>query len=202
MSIRAKEAKTRSAVDKHHPMVRAAIAVLREYGGGPLASRAIFRRAVELRLVDPHQYNSLRSRLSQHCDLPDATVVRMQGSKIGVHGSRTTGWVLRETGAGVQVMRGPNGSLHAGTPHARNLILDDTFLKRTKAPDSLRVVAGRTARQALLTPLPKRAVQALLRRLPLTDTLRARLLVHADDHEQRAIVIEAAERVEEHRLGA
>lgn len=207
---RHKETKSRNPVGSWHNMVRGAFRVLAEQGGGPLPSVAIFRRGVELRLFEPHQYNSLRARLSQHCDLDDAVVVRAFGSKVGVRGSRTTAWVLADSGLGVQKVE-MNGGLNVGrvrisdakrrilqreraaraAGHARNVVVDDAVL--TGAPESTKLIAGRTAREALTTPLDGEAVNWLLTHLPLEESFRARL-VAASGAEERSVIIEAEER--------
>jgi len=89
---RIKETKSRSPIYHDHPMVRAARAVLATHGGR-MSSRDIFLAARRLGLVGANQYNSLRARLSQHCDLPGAVVVRSFGSS-RQHGSPKTWWVL------------------------------------------------------------------------------------------------------------
>jgi len=208
---RHKESKPRLPIDSDHPMVRGAITVLEEQGGGPLPSVAIFRRGVELGVFAPYQYNSLRARLSQHCDLDDATVVRALGSKVGVRGSRTTAWVLADTGLGVQQVPA-NGGLIVGRARisaarrraltreravreagkARNLILDDDTL--TGAPESARLVAGRTVREALLSALPLDAVQWILETLPLEAEFKSRLEAVADSLTARTVLIANEER--------
>jgi ribosomal protein S9 len=97
-----KEAKSRRPVTAEHRIVAAAIVVLEAGGGGPMTSADILRAAVKRRLLKRAEYNTLRARLSQHCDLVDARIIRATGSKVGVRGARTTAWVLREHG-GVQV---------------------------------------------------------------------------------------------------
>ena len=201
-----KEAKSRRPVTESHPMVRGAIRVLESLSGGPLPSVAIFRRGVELGVFREGQYNSLRARLSQHCDLDDARVVRSRGSKIGFQGSRTSWWTLAETGLGVQAIR-DNASLlvhrrelseskrrqirRARRQRARNLILTDDLL--ATAPVELRLVAGRTVREALLSSLAADAVEWLLNSLPLTPAFRARLLA-AGSAERRSEIINSEER--------
>lgn len=209
---REKESKPRKPVDANHPIVAAAIRVLREQGGGPLASIAIFRRGFELGLFGESQYNTVRARLSQHCDLTGARVVRAKGSKIGVLGSRTTSWVLAETGLGLGVTRTISDGLlvtmrteispakrrqraraRANAAHrARNLILTDEVLRG--APREVKRIAGRTAREALTSSLSVSAVAWLLSHLPLEATFRARLQAVADDAELREVVIDAEER--------
>jgi hypothetical protein len=208
---RHKETKSRTPINARHPMIEGAARVLEEQGGGPLTSCAVFRRGVEMGVFRAHQYNSLRARLSQHCDLDGAQVVRARGSKIGVRGARTTAWVLADTGLGIQQV--PAGDhvarvninearrrklqrTHAARAaehvHARNLILDDHALEG--APESARLVAGRTAREALLSDLDPAAVNWLLEHLPIEPELRARLMEAAHSLEERSVVIEAEER--------
>jgi len=205
--IYTKEAKPRRPVTANHPMVRGAIRVLEGLGGGPLPSVAIFRRGVELGVFADHQYNSLRARLSQHCDLDGARVVRARGSKIGMQGSRTSWWTLSETGLGVQAVRESNGLLvhrtelsaskrrkirRARRERARNLVLTDDLL--ASGPEELRIVAGRTVREALLTPLDSEAITWLINRLPLVPEFSARLLEAADSLERRSEIINSEER--------
>jgi len=188
-----KETKSRQPVTCDHPMVAAAILVLEEQTGEgthvAIPSVAIFRRAVELGLVQAHQYNSMRARLSQHCDLANARVLRAKGSKVGVRGSRTTSWVLRESNLGIQPVP-MNGGLvirrelspakrrhlarrRRARRFGRDVILSDDTL--TGAPESVRLVAGRTAREALTSALTEEALTWLLGRLPLEPEFRARL---------------------------
>lgn len=188
-------------------MVRGALRVLNSMGGGPVPSVALFRRGVELGVFAPHQYNSMRARLSQHCDLDDAVVVRARGSKVGVRGSRTTAWVLADTGLGIQQVPA-NGGLNVvrrelsaarrrqlqrdRAARARNLILDDAMLQ--DAPESAKLVAGRTAREALLSAIDRDAVVWLLNKLPLDPSFRSRLVAVADDIDARTEIIEGEER--------
>ena len=100
--MRMKEARSRKPVTADHPVVAAAIRILERHDGGPLTSREIFELAERAGLLDEGQYNSLRARLSQHCGLAEAVVVRAPGSK-KIRGSRTSAWVLR----GVRRVVGP-----------------------------------------------------------------------------------------------
>jgi hypothetical protein len=176
-----KESKSRRPVTEDHEIIRGVIRVLEEQGG-PMTSVAVFRRGFELGLFGESQYNTVRARLSQHCDLAGATVVRAPGSKVGVRGSRTTAWALSDQG-GVCVKRLFDGTLVASPVNkrrraderavVRNVVLSDSVL--AGAPASVRLVAGRTARQALLSAIDKPAVRWLLDHLPLEGRFRARL---------------------------
>lgn len=207
----AKEAKPRRPVTAGHPAVRAAIKVLTNAGGGPLTSRTIYERARRMNGVDVN-YNSLRSRLAQHCDLPDAVVVRSAGSKLGVRGARGPGWVLRSTGNGIQadeqdglvICRAVRPQSQASRcaakvrlkkraqARARDLVLSDEFL--ADAPTRLRKVAGLTVRDALISDLDRVSVRCLLRRLPIAEDLRERLLA-AESAEERTWIIQNEERI-------
>lgn len=207
-----KELKSRLPVDADHPVIKAAIRVLKTRGGGPLTSKQIFDEAVCRDLLGDGQYNTLRGRLSQHCDLTDARVLRVTGTKIGVRGSRGRGWVLRETGKGIQQVETPRAT-KTGDPllvrrrvsdtkrrvrarqrarQARNLLLTDDVLQG--APESVWGVAGRTVREALLRPeLDEEAVRWILTHLPLERRFRDRLLEVVGSFEERVIVIHAEE---------
>ena len=203
-----KEAKPRRPVTENHPMVRGAVRVLESLGGGPLPSVAIFRRGVELGVFHEGQYNSLRARLSQHCDIDGARVVRSRGSKIGMQGSRTSWWTLSETGLGVQAIRDHAGLLvhrrelsvskrrqiqRARRERARNLLLTDDLLDSMSAPPEIRFIAGRTVREALLSPIDPDAIAWLLTKLPLEPSFRDRLL-EAGCSERRSEIINSEER--------
>jgi len=202
---REKESKSRAPVGTCHPMVLGAIEVLEEQGGGPLPSVAIFRRGVEMNVFFANQYNSLRARLSQHCDLEQARVVRSKGSKVGVRGSRTTGWTLAETGLGVQKIPANAGLLVVRrelspaklrhleraradrTVRARNILIDDKLL--TGAPEELKMVAGRTVREALLSrAVDEDAINWLLGRLPLAPRFRTLLRAAMGVNGRRAVI--------------
>ncbi len=205
MKSRTKEAKSRRPVTADHEVIAGTIAVLEEAQGGPMTSVAIFRRGVERGLFEPHQYNTVRARLSQHCDLTDARVIRAHGTKIGVRGSRTTAWVLREHG-GIQVRTGRYGpeavmlDMRARVrpreqhviPGLCQVLTDDVLGPRV--PAAVRGVAGRTMREALTSDIDADAVRWLLAKLPLEPRLRGRLEALARDAEGRTAIIEGAER--------
>lgn len=97
MAHRVKESKSRAPINETHPMIRAAVAVL-SLTGTKMSSRDIFTIGVDLGLIKTNQYNSLRARLSQHCDQPGAVVV-LSSDSVRKHGSRTSWWVLAQAGA-------------------------------------------------------------------------------------------------------
>ena len=65
----------RKPVDHNHPCIAAAIRVLQDAGGGPLAAVVIFRRAYDRGLLASTAYNTLRARLSQHQKVDRPTIV-------------------------------------------------------------------------------------------------------------------------------
>lgn len=113
---RVKESRSRKPVTADHPVVAAAIRVLEDRGGGPLTSREIFELAVAEGLLDDGQYNTLRARLSQHCGIRGAEVVRARGSS-KVRGSRRSAWVL----SGVRRRVGPAVTRGFETSNERRL---------------------------------------------------------------------------------
>jgi hypothetical protein len=194
-----KEAKPRRPVTDEHYVIQGAVAVLEEQQA-PMTSVAIFRRGVERGLFKEHEYNTVRARLSQHCDLPDARIVRAAGTKVGVRGSRTTAWVLAEQG-GIQVLSTREGPVVVPVRIARparraipalRILLTDKVL--VGAPASVRAVRGRTAREALLSNINPAAVRWLVKRLRLERRLGERLVALARDVDGRSALIEVAER--------
>jgi len=209
--IYTKEAKPRRPVNAEHPVVQAALSVLIIDGGGPMTSRKLYERALEL--GHTVNYNSLRSRLAQHCDTDDAVVVRSAGSKLGVRGARGPGWVLRSTGRGIQQSETETGLIVrklatpqsqadrvrakarlrkrklASAPRARDLIVSDELI--ANGPEALRYVAGYTVRNVLISNLDIEAARWLIERLPLQPSLKASLLAANNSSERATIITEA-----------
>lgn len=68
------ERKKRRPVDHKHPVIAAAIHVLKAAGGGPLSAKLIFDRAFDRGLLAATAYNTLRGRLSQHQSVAQVVV--------------------------------------------------------------------------------------------------------------------------------
>lgn len=159
------ESKSRRPVDKDHPAVKAAVQVLREYGG-PLKLNTIFELANEEGLLPDSAHNTIRGRLSQHlqhCDEP--VVIKLP---------KRRGW-MRPTKA------------------LRNVRVTSEWVEDAQAPAPLQTLIAELngcarLQRVLGERLDPESVQWLLETLPFDRRLRARLWRAANSAKRKEIL--------------
>jgi hypothetical protein len=210
------EQKKRRPVDHKHPVIAAAIHVLKTAGGGPLSAKLIFDRAFDRGLLAATAYNTLRGRLSQHQSVAQVVV-----RKTSVGYMLTLEGIPEDTPERacapsrppppedpLAVIPTPRPSRRRRPlTHVRDVVVDPDWLKARKAP--LEVVAcvrqarwqahwrngeHPTVRELLTGWLTPPAAAWLIEMLPLVDEELRDRLKRAVGQSQRTAVIAMTER--------
>lgn len=213
------EQKKRRPVDHKHPVIAAAIHVLKAAGGGPLSAKTIFDRAFDRGLLAATAYNTLRGRLSQHQSVAQVVVRKTSvGYMLALEdipedtperacapNRPPLPEALREDP--LAVIPTPRPSRRRKPTHVRDVVVTPDWLKARKAP--LEVVAcvrqarwqahwrnreHPTVRELLTGWLTPPAAAWLIEMLPLVDGELRDRLKRAVGQSQRTAVIAIAEK--------
>jgi hypothetical protein len=186
------EAKPRRPVAADHPVIVAAVAVLRDLPGVALGVGAIFERAVARGLLAPTAQHTIRARLAAHAATPGAVVVALPKRK---------GYVLADSAARATASpAGPPARLRAVV--LTGSALRDARSRAGKAPAALtRYVnaAGTVPLKAALLTATGAALEWLLRAFPFSSALAEGLREAGGGMRGRACVLAVEERKREAR---